>query len=753
MNTGKSASLRFAIKLACLSLMAAAPAMAQQNATAAPSSSQKNNSQESSPQKSSPQPANATTLQSVTVTASKRKEAASDIAGGISAATGEELSAVGAQSFSDYLGRMPGVVFNAGPSGDSTAVIRGVGTTAGLDQGQGPTGYYINEVPLTEPGYAIGIPDIDTFDVDRVEVLRGPQGTLFGASSLGGAINYVANEADPSGFHAAFETSLSSTHNADGQLGHTAKGMINLPIIQDQLAARFVLFERSEPGYLDNLGLHRKGSNESGVRGGRASIVWTPREGTRLSWLSLVQNGSTDDMPYMQPALGDLKRSTLVPEKFNTTFSLHSLRIDQDVDFATLTTLLSYNHKAHVLDQDLTHFYAGIGGIAGPVPYEEQARSGTRTAEIRLASPTAEGNRIDWLVGANYLSTDKTINDMLSSPDAYDLLSSQYPAYDLRGNFFYWGQGHVTGSERALFGEANWHFADQWTFTVGGRWYKDQVSSQVRYSGVLYDPPYAPPATEQKQTGFVPKYSLTWNVTPDFTAYALASKGYRFGNPNTIYPLAGFDTPSGWKTDSLWNYEVGMKSFWLDRSVQFNVSAFHIDWSDIQVRLYRPDSVTYGTNAGGARINGLELSSAWRPNAHLDLSANLTWLDAKLSEDVLAAATPLLAGQVLPGASKWQAAVTASYRWSGAYTPTFTLTDRYISGAPANLQQPDYRINGYSQLDARFSLFLGNTELSLYGTNLTDRRGVTFSYGDFGLGLQDFVIRPRTVGLRLNWQI
>jgi outer membrane receptor protein involved in Fe transport len=746
MNTIKSANLRLAIKLACMGLMVTGPAMAQQETTPAAASPQKGHGDKAKPQ-------DATTLQSVTVTATKRREAASDIAGGISAASGQELEDIGAQSFSDYLGRMPGVVFNAGPSGDSTAVIRGVGTTAGLDQGQGPTGYYINEVPLTEPGYAIGIPDIDTFDVDRVEVLRGPQGTLFGASSLGGAINYVANEADPSGFHAAFESSLSHTQHADGQLGHTAKGMINLPIVPDKLAARFVLLERSEPGYLDNVGLGRKGTDDRSVRGGRASIVWTPREGTKLSWLSLVQNGFTDDMPYMRPSLGDLKRSTLLPEKFNTRFSLHSLRFDQDVGFATLTALLSYNHKAHVLDQDLTYFYAGIGGIAGPVRYEEQARSGTRTAEIRLASPSGEGNRIDWLVGANYLDTDKSIPDMLSSPDAYDLLSGQYPAYDLRGNEFYWGHGHVSGSERAVFGEVNWHFADRWTFTFGGRWYRDEVTSQVQYSGVLYDPVYAPPATQQKQTGFVPKYALTWKVTPDFTAYALASKGYRFGNPNTIYPLAGFNTPSGWKTDSLWNYEVGLKSFWLDHRVQLNASAFYIDWSDIQVRLYRPDSVTYGTNAGGAHIKGLELSGAWLAGSHVDLSANLTWLDAKLSEDVLAAATPLYAGQVLPGASKWQASATASYHWDGPHTPTFTLTDRYISGAPANLQQPYYRINGYSQLDARFGMFFGNTEVTLYGTNLTDRRGVTFSYGDFGIGLQDFVIRPRTVGLRVNWQI
>ncbi|MBB6244918.1 TonB-dependent receptor [Rhodanobacter sp. MP1X3] len=746
MNITKLASLRLAISLACAGWLVAGPAIAQQDTT------NTQTPQQSKPDKSKPAP-NTTTLQSVTVTATKRKEDASHIAGGISAVTGDQLENIGAQSFSDYLGRMPGVVFNAGPAGDSTAVIRGVGTTAGLDQGQGPTGYFINEVPLSEPGYAIGIPDIDTFDVDRVEVLRGPQGTLFGSASLGGAINYVANEADPSGFHAALETSVSGTYNANGNRGNTLKGMVNVPIIDDKLAVRVVMLERDQPGYLDNIGLNRKASNDTKVRGGRISVVWTPWVGTKVTWLSMVQNGSTADFSYMEPAYGDLKRSTLLPEKFNTTFSLHSLRLDQDVGFATLTTILSYNHKSHVLDNDDTPFYGGFGGIAAPVLYEEQARSATRTAEIRLASPTDKDAKLDWLVGANYLSTNKSISDFLSASDANQMLSSQYPANDLRGNEFYWGNANVNGSEKAVFGEANWHFADHWTFTVGGRWYDDRVSSSVQYNGVFYDPVYAPPATVQKQTGFVPKYSITWNVTPDFTAYALISKGYRFGNPNTIYPLAGFDTPSGWKTDTLWNYEAGLKSYWLDHSLQLDVSAFYIDWSDIQVRLYRPDGVTYGTNAGGAHIHGVETSSAWRPTSHIELSANLTWLDAQLSQSVLAASTPLYAGQVLPGASKWQASVIGTYRWSGEHSPTFTVTDRQVSGAPANLQQPYYRINGYNQLDARFSLLYGNTEISLYGTNLADRRGVTFSYGDFGAGLQDFVILPRTIGLRLNWQM
>lgn len=744
----KSTGLRLAIGLACAGWMASGPALAQQD-----SSGSQDTPAPAAPGKATSASRNPTTLQTITVTATKRKQSQQDVAGGVGVITGDQMENIGAQSFSDYLATVPGVMFNAGPASDSTAIIRGVGTTAGLDQGQGPTGYFINEIPLAEPGYAIEVPDIDTFDVNRVEVLRGPQGDLFGSASLGGAIDYIANEADPSGFHAALETSASSTYNDNGNLGNTLKGMLNIPLIDDKLAVRVVMYERYQPGYLDNIGIGRRASNDTKTRGGRISMVWTPWAGTKVSWLTLVQNGATPDFSYEQPEHGELKRDTLLPEKFNTTFNLNSLRLDQDVGFATLTTLLSVNQKTQVLDQDNTPFYGGYDGIASPVLYEEQGRSTTRTAEIRLASPTDADSAVDWLVGANYLGTNKAIDDFLSADDAYAVLAPQVPGNELDGNKFYWGHSNIEGHEDAVFGEVNWHFLPDWTATVGGRWYKDSVTSVVGYYGVFYVPPFTPPATTQRQTGFVPKYSISYKVNPDVNLYVLASKGYRFGNPNTIYPLAGFNTPSGWNTDTLWNYEAGIKSYWFDHKVQLNADVFYINWSDLQVRLYRPDGVTYGTNAGGAHIRGVESNATWLANRHLELWANLTWMDAALSQSVLAASTPLYEGQILPGASKWQASVTGIYRFGGGYSPTITVTDRQNSSAPGTLQQPYYRVNGYNQLDASFSMTFGDTVLSLYGTNLTDRRGSTFTYGDFGAGLQEFIIVPRTVGLRLNWQI
>ena len=685
----------------------------------------------------------------VIVTATKRPERAREIAGSVTAMSGAQLEAIGAQSYQDYLTRTPGVVFNAGPLGDSTAIIRGVGTSVGKDQGQGPTGYYINEIPLTEPGYAIAIPDIDTFDVERVEVLRGPQGTLFGSSALGGAINLVAREASTQGFDAALQTSASSTHHSDGDMNYSGKGMINVPL-SDTFAIRGVAYYRTEAGFLDNIGTGRKASNEQTDQGGRFSAVWNPGEGTKLSLLSLYDRNRTPDFGYRYPQLGEFARSTLIHEPVEYELQLHSLRLDQDVGFATLTALVGYSEKERSLTNDYTEFYGA--GLPNPTPYFDKGRSESRSYELRLASP--KGEKFDYLIGVMGTTTDKVFRDSITSAGSFDILSQSNDPADLRGDMFYWGVGKTDGEEKAVFGEANYRFTDQWTLTFGGRWFDTEVTSQSVYSGIFYPGGLTLPRGHQAEDGFAPKVSLAWRRDADLMVYALASKGYRFGNPNTIFPLDGFNTPSGWETDSLWNYELGLRTTWFDRRLQTDLTVFMIDWSDLQVRLYRPDDVTYGTNAGEARNIGQEFSGLWRVTDAIDLSLNVTHLDAQLTQTVVSNANVVLRdGQRLPGSSEWQVSAMATARLPFAAEPTVTLAHRYLSDAPQSLQTPNLRINGYGQTDLRVSATFSSVGVTAFVNNVTDKRGVTFGYGDFGLGLQDFIIRPRTIGLTLDWKM
>jgi outer membrane receptor protein involved in Fe transport len=728
---------RTALSLAMLGLFAS-PAHAQSSAA---------------PQEpaSADKPGDKTKVESIVVVG-KRGQTVANTAGGASVLSGEALSKIGAESFADYLGKLPGVVFNAGPSGNSTAVIRGVGTTAGLDQGQGTTGYYINEIPLTEVGYTISIPDIDTFDVSRVEVLRGPQGSLYGASSLGGAINYMAKEADTTGgFDAALETSLSKTVNANS-LGYSGKAMLNVPLIANELAARVVVVKRETPGYLDNIGIGKKGSNDNRVTDGRVSLVWTPDSKTKVSWLSLWQSSFADDESFRMSRYGELERSTALPTSFDMDFALHSARVERDFGFAKLTALASYNKKQQELHFDYSPYYPNFMGTANPQLFRQLGESKNTNYEMRLASP--DGGRFEWLIGASYQKTDKRFDEDLSAPGANAVLSPQVDANLLRGDYYYWGYGETHGTDKSVFGEASVNLDGGWKLTAGGRRYDTALNTGGSYYGVFYPGGNVIPAGRQAENGFSPKLAVSYKPTPQTMYYAVASEGFRFGGANSLMPLAGFNTPGGWGSDSLRNYELGVKSSLLNRRITFDVDVFNIDWSDLQVRLSRPDGLTYGTNAGKARLRGVEFSGSFRATENLDLGVNYTYLDAKLTQDLLQATVPLHKGQQLPGSSKNQLSSTLTYKWNDRHNASASLSGRYLSDAPANLQQTEQRINGFSQFDGRYAMWFDNLELSLFVNNIADKRGVTFSYGSNDLfGQQEFVIRPRTAGVRLHWQL
>lgn len=704
-----------------------------------------------------PDPADASSVDDVIVTASKRDSRLKDFAGGIAAQSGAQLEAVGAQSNADYLGRLPGVIFNSGVSGQSTAVIRGVGTTGGLDQGQGPTGWYLNDVPLTEPGYAVGIPDIDTYDLQRVEVLRGPQGTLFGSSSLGGAINYITRMADPSAFDAGLDVGARTVEHADGDIGYAVKGMVNIPIIQDELAVRLVGNVRMDPGYLDNKGTGKKGSTDVTVGGLRGSAVWIPDDATRMSLLAMYQRNHTDDALYAHSNQGEYAKYSVFPAESDYDVRLISGRYERDLGFGDLTAILSNSHKTHDLHSDVSLSNALRTSLpAGtPIDSNEVMDITMNTGELRFASKP--GDRFDYLIGGMFTVTDMSSHTFSSAPGGTAAAKLRQPTaeYDDSDNFSRIFSDR-DGEEYAVFGEANFYFANDWTATVGGRLFDSTYSVRFDRYGFGYTPSQHPDRYEIKENGFVPKFALRYRPNNDFTAYAVASNGFRLGNPNTIYPCScDFVTPAGWESDSLWNYELGMRTGLLGGKIQLDTSVFYIDWSNIQVRLTRPDNTSYGTNAGSARIYGLESAVTINFTDDLQLQTNLTLLDAKLTKTVLTATPVLYEGYTLPGASDVQ--VSNTLTWSlpiSTLKPTLIFQHRYLSDAPETIAEQNTKVGGYHQIDLRLNLRHENLGFSIYGTNLTDEYAAAFGYGTSATaqyGRQEFLIRPRTVGFSLSW--
>ena len=704
-------------------------------------------------------------LEEIVVTATKRKESVREISGSVSAVSNAQLEELGAQGFADYIQRLPGVVFNDFQPGTSHVVIRGVATSSGNVQGQGTTGYYINDVPLSEPGWTIVIPDVDAFDVERVEVLRGPQGSLFGAASMGGAVNYIANTADPTAMASRFEASASHTENS--QLAYSGKAMFNLPLITDKLAARAVVTYRNQPGYLDNVGIGREHSNDSDVTGGRLSVTWQPGDATRVSWLSLYQKTDVDDAPYRHPAAGEFGRDTAIAEPNVTDVQVHSLRLDQDFSFATLTAIGAYQKKSQDYIFDFTPyrvFYNADLGLNLTTPFYigSGGDSDGKSIELRLAS--ADNERFNFVGGAMYFRSDKDLYEQLGAAGAAAAFNASplfgpgsgaviAPNGEIFNAFF----TKVVGKESALFGEASWKFSPQWKLTGGGRFYKnelDYVSSQVGFSTYPGAPIVTP--TSDSEDGFSPKVSLTYQSSDRFMVYGLYSEGFRFGTPNT-QGLSTFPVPAGSKSDSLKNYELGVRTSWLNRSLFLDATAFYVDWTDIQLRLQTPDFFNYAANGGAAEIKGIETSFAWQPTERLELQSNVTYMEARLSEPlfILFAGTAPEGAQ-LPGSSDWSISTTASYRFAGAWEPTLLLSQRYLSGGISDLNSavpgatPSLQGN-YHLYDARIRGKIGNTAVTLFGSNLTDDRGITRTVPEAN-GLSQGLVRPRTFGVTLEWQ-
>ncbi|MFV3128925.1 TonB-dependent receptor [Niveispirillum sp. KHB5.9] len=703
-------------------------------------------------------------LEEIIVTATKRQESVRDVSGSVSAVSGAQLQAIGAQSFADYIQRTPGVVFNDFQPGTSHVVIRGVATNSGNVQGQGTTGYYINEVPLTEPGWTIVIPDIDAFDVDRVEVLRGPQGSLFGSASMGGAVNYIAAKADASKQDAALESTISRTRNAD--VGWTGKVMLNTPLVEDKLAVRAVGTFRRDPGYLDNAGTGEKGSSDIDVGGGRLSVVWTPDEETEISWLSLYQKTDVDDAPYRNPAYGSFGRSTALPETNDTDVQVHSLRLDRDLGFATLTALGAYQKKNQEFVFDYTPWRGAYNtdlglNLTNPLYIRSGGDSDGKSAELRLASNG--GGSLEWLFGGMYFESDKHLYEQLGARGAaaaFDASPLYRPGAGAiiapDGEIFNAFYTDLTGKESALFGEASYYFTPEFKITAGGRLYKTEVtstSSSVGFSTYPGNP--TSDRTKTKEDGFSPKVSLTYKPSETLMVYGLYSEGFRFGTPNT-QGLSTYPVPSGSKSDSLKNYEAGLRTTLADGMLLLDATAFYVDWTDIQLRLLTPDNFNYASNGASASIKGLEFSGSWHATANLDLQSTVTYMKARLEEDLFIlwyGTAPK--GSQLAGSADWSISNTAIYSFNTDYDPTITVAHRYLSKGISDMNSavPGIAVNeqgGYNLIDLRIGATFGTTKATVFANNITDKRGITRTLPEAN-GLSQGLVRPRTYGVTLHW--
>ena len=724
----------------CLSAISA-PGIAQ---TAAPAEAPVPTAD--APAASSPVASDEAAQADIIVTAQKRSERLIDVPQSVSVITGGTLQNQHAERLSDYLTRIPSANVVESQPGSSRIVLRGINTG-----GVGATvATYIDEAPFgSATALANGgvlAPDLDPFDLERVEVLRGPQGTLYGANSLGGLVKLVTVTPNPGAFDAAGEISVENV--AHGETGYLGRVAANVPLGSD-LAVRATGFYRSDPGYIDDP-LRGSDVNDGKTYGGRISLMARPAPALRIRASALMQNIRSDGTNVvdvypvtLRPTIGKYDHERFVNEPNNIDYRLYNTTIDYDFGPVSLVSATSYGTLKQVGIVD------GSGALGAPVGLDQGMRQRRFTQEVRLASNGPDA--IEWTLGGFYTHESNRLaqNVFFVDPLTGDRLLDGLLVVALPSRY----------RELAGFANATWHIAPKFDLTAGGRYSHNRQSSEQATSGLLL-----PAATNVsgKSSDSVFTYSIAPQYKPsrNTTIYARIAKGYRPGGPNALSPDAPDAVPRQFGPDTTINYEVGLKTQAADRLWSLELTAFLTNWKDIQL-LVQLGQFGVNTNGGGARSKGVEISAGLNPSRSLSLYANGAYVDAFLTDDAVLAGG--LKGDQLPYNPKWQSTIGAEYEHplSGSVNGRAGISWHYTASrfsdfnpppAPDVPAAPQHKLDSFSQIDAHAGVDVGKFRVDAFVRNLTGSRAIVNigAFGAFNGDLAAAVIMPRTFGLSLG---
>jgi iron complex outermembrane receptor protein len=704
----------------------------------------------------------------IIVTAQKRSQTTIDVPQSVSVVSGAMLEQQSATNFSDYLKDVPSLQLVQGTPGQGRLVLRGVNTGGAAST----VAVYVDETPFgSTTGLANGAElagDFDTFDIGRIEVLRGPQGTLYGASSLGGLLKFVTNAPSTARFEGKVLGGVEFTDG--GEASYRGAGMVNIPL-GDTLAFRASGSYRKQGGYIDSVGTAgssvQSNINDFKSYGGRASLLWKPDTKLSVRLSAQIQNLDVDAPSYVEadpvtlkPLYDGLTQSQYLPAFSNVKYRLYNATIEYDVGPATLTSATSYGEQLQSFRADYTaNLSAALGG---PYVYFDQLTQNRKwTQELRLASNG--GDFFEWLVGGYYTHENARIFQNLKTavpgtPGTLTPLALPYDlaVYNLDSRY----------EEVAGFANATLHLARWFDIDVGGRYsHNSQRADQVT-SGVLLGASVIDNLTSSDNV-------FTYSVAPKIkfgkqaSLYARIAKGYRPGGPNVIPVGAPAGTPTTFQPDTVTSYEIGFKGETADRSASIEASIYHIDWNNIQLAAV-VNGFGINANGKGANVDGAEITATLRPTAGLMTSVNFALNDAKLSGNTDPLVVGAVKGDPLPFSPKYAVSVNADYQWkiAGDVTASVGGSIRSLSRQSGNYD-PAYlatyghfaKVQAYEVLDLRASLSFGRYAINAYANNLTNSAGITAIQGLLGVAglprnvngaIGTSVVRPRTIGLNLT---
>lgn len=733
-----------------------------------------------------------TVLDEIIITATKRETNLQETAGSIAAIGQQEIDRRGLAGMEDYLATVPGVSFLDRGVGQNSFIIRGVSSDPQSEaQRTGPSvGLYFGEVPLAGLGISGGGANPRLVDMNRVEVLRGPQGTLFGAGSLTGAIRNIPNSPNLEKVEGGLKLGYSNT-SGNGSSNNTLEGVINIPIIQDVLAIRAVAYKHDMSGYMMNQAasdsayaatltsfgstpLDQEDMGSVEYTGGRVSILWKPVEefSANLTYIDQQadQNGSPDAQlnsalfTQLRPSFGDVAVSSpLKGETFNIgdnerleeDLSITNLVLQYDFESVSLLTSSSWVDQENLLARSLAFFPSPVAQL---VPF----KSDYSAHEVRLVS-NFDGP-FQYLMGVYYEEFDRDspiyiafTGDNASNPFGFPLgvgnalFSDEFVATSLK--------------QDAFFAELSYDINDQLELTLGGRRYDYERERLYLVTGLFGDN-LADGGSQSgfSESGSTYKAKLAYQMSDDNLLYAQWSEGFRPGSTNSPAPASICDTNNDgvldgtnvpirdfFDSDTLESYELGIKSTSLNGRFRVNAAIYQNNWEGIPIAVQSPTCLfSQVGNAGEAETKGIEVETIFNVNDALQLILGGSYVDAALSSE--APSLGGASGDRLPGSPEHSLNVGFQYDFELASSPSYLRVDyAHMGGFYNNLSQLGAEIGDYGKLDIKAGVSFDNFDVELFAKNLTNDHAITW-LGSFLPDSRVNRLRPRTIGLNVGYQ-
>ncbi|WKL56062.1 TonB-dependent receptor [Asticcacaulis sp. ZE23SCel15] len=715
----------------------------------------------------------------VVVTATKRNTKLQKTPMAISAVTGDTLAKVGAMTMDEYVKFVPSLKVSDDGPGRGRISLRGIQGT-----GEALVGVFYDEAPITG---SVGVssdaggrnPDTTATDVERIEVLRGPQGTMYGGSTMGGAVRIIMKK--PRQVYEGFVSGNYSSVDG-GKANHQLSAMANVPLIEDKLAARVVMYEREQGGWIDNRYLDREDINKSTTKGGRLLLRYTPLDNLTIDAAAFVQSTDAVSNNNWNPAYGDYVQESKLLLPYEEDTKVYSLSANWDIGDYTITGSSSYFVAKSIYAADDTAYvasyrtparcsaYLGVTCVAGTqqytdylayvnsyypaaIYYPDEVRNWTN--EIRVSSNYS--GPINFTAGVYYENRDQDTvgSDVLADEATGELIKP------IKFIYHRYVDDHL--EQKAIFGEVNYDVTDKLKVTLGGRYFEYEKSvggeTDVPWDliGATYRPYYV---RRTKEDGTLLKVNASYEFNDDIMAYVNVAEGYRPGGVNQTFGLPDALIP--YESDSLTNYEAGIKTGWFDRTLYVNAALYMVKWENMQVSGRTPNGAfSFISNAGAAEVKGFELESTWTPLPGLTVSGNYSYNDAQLTEDQINSYVTAAGrkGDRITFIPKNKGAISADYsRPLTASLKGFVRGDvnyvgiSYSELSTANvyrMKNPAYTL---ANLRAGFSPLDGNWEASVFVHNLFDHVAITrlTNSSTTPIGGSAVSALPRTVGVSLT---